>query len=75
VNEHNISWEPDGIDAGWFFAKDLGSIRSSASYRPGGWWFLPNWSPDISENDVGPFKTKGDAIAEAERLASLHLAK
>ncbi|MBO9112598.1 MULTISPECIES: hypothetical protein [Rhizobium/Agrobacterium group] len=70
MTEQSISWEQDGIDSGWFFAANVGSVRSSSSYRPGGWWFLPKWLPDTEENDVGPFKTKTAALAEAERLAA-----
>lgn len=70
MTEQSISWDPDGTDSGWFFAKNVGSVRSSSSYRPGGWWFLPKWLPDTEENDVGPFKTKTAALAEAERLAA-----
>lgn len=69
--EQSIVWKQDGIDSGWFTATNVGSIRSSTSYRSGGWWFLPVWRPDIQDNDVGPFKTKAAAIAEAERLAVL----
>lgn len=71
MTDQSISWEQDGIDSGWFFAKSVGSVRSSISYRPGGWWFLPEWLPDTEEHDVGPFKTKAAALAEAERLKSL----
>jgi hypothetical protein len=70
VIEQNISWQQDGIDSGWFFAEGIGSVRSSSSYRPGGWWFLAEWLPDTAEHDVGPFKTKAAAIAEAARLAA-----
>jgi hypothetical protein len=62
VNEQNVSWGQDGIDSGWLLAKDIGSVRSPASYRLEGWWYLPNWLPDISQNAVGPFKTKHNAI-------------
>jgi len=75
VTEQSISWEQDGLDSGWFFAKSVGSVRSSSSYRPGGWWFLPKWLPDTEENDIGPFKTKTAAQAEAETLAARHLTK
>jgi hypothetical protein len=70
VTEQNISWEQDGIDTGWFFAKNIGSVRSSTSYRSGGWWFLAKWLPDTEENDIGPFQSKTAALAEAERLAA-----
>ncbi|MGV2120913.1 hypothetical protein ACQZ42_32005 [Rhizobium rhizogenes] len=70
MTEQSISWE-QAINSGWFFAKNVGSVRSSSSYRPGGWWFLPKWLPDTEENDVGPFKTKTAALAEAERLAAI----
>ncbi|TBZ06330.1 hypothetical protein [Rhizobium leguminosarum] len=69
----SISWEQDGIDSGWFFAKDVGSV-SSSRYHPGGWWFLPKWLPDTEENDVGPFKTKAAAMAQAEALTARQLA-
>jgi hypothetical protein len=66
------SWRQDGIEAGWYIAEGIGSIRSTASYgRPGGWWFLPQWLPDTKEHDIGPFKTKGAALKEAERLAAI----
>jgi len=65
-----ISWQQDGIDTGWFVSKDIGSVRSRTSYRPGGWWFLAKWLPDAAEHDIGPFKTKAAAISEAERLAA-----
>lgn len=71
MTDQSISWKQDGIDTGWFFAKGVGSVRSSVSYRPGGWWFLAEWLPDTEEHDIGPFKTKAAAIAEAERLKSL----
>ena len=71
MTEQSISWEQDGIDSGWFFAKNVGSVRSSTSYRSGGWWFLPKWLPDTEGHDVGPFKTKAAALAEAELLTSL----
>lgn len=63
-------WKQDSVDPGWFTAEGVGSIRSSKSYRPGGWWFLAAWMPDTSHHDIGPFKTKAAAIAEAERLAA-----
>ena len=66
----DIEWKQDGIDSGWFYADGIGSIRSSKSWLPGGWWFLPKWLPDTQEYDIGPFKTKKAAIAEAERLAT-----
>jgi hypothetical protein len=69
--QHAISWRQDGIDSGWFYATGIGSVRSSTSYRSGGWWFLAKWLPDTREHDIGPFKTKTEAIAEAERLAAL----
>ncbi|BBB98567.1 hypothetical protein M2192_000366 [Bradyrhizobium elkanii USDA 61] len=68
MNDKNIVWQQDGVDPGWFTADHIGSIRNSTSYRPGGWWFLPAWLPDTQEHDVGPFKTKTAALAEAERL-------
>jgi hypothetical protein len=70
MTKQDISWQQDGIDSGWFFAKDIGSVRSSSSYRPGGWWFLATWLPDTMEHDIGPFNTKIAAITEAERLAA-----
>ena len=69
VTEQKVLWEQDAIDPGWFIADAIGSIRSSASYRPGGWWFLPAWLPDIDHHDVGPFRSKAIAFNEAERLA------
>ncbi|TAU38904.1 hypothetical protein ELI44_36950 [Rhizobium ruizarguesonis] len=69
MTEQSISWEQDGIDSGWFFAKDVGSVRSSSSYPPGGWWFLPKWLPDTEENDV-----KAAAMAQAEALTARQLA-
>lgn len=66
-----IVWEKAcSDDNGWFHAPGIGSVRSSNSYRSGGWWFLPDWLPDSCTHDVGPFKTKAEAIAEGERLAS-----
>lgn len=65
-----IEWKQDGIDPGWFYVDGIGSVRSKDSYRPGGWWFLAAWLPDTQEHDIGPFKTKKEAIAEAERLAA-----
>jgi hypothetical protein len=41
-------WERDGIDPGWLYSAEIGSIRSAESYRPGGWWFLPQWLPDTA---------------------------
>ncbi|RXH32323.1 MULTISPECIES: hypothetical protein [Bradyrhizobium] len=75
MSDKNILWQQDGVDPGWFIAEQIGSIRNSTSYRPGGWWFLPAWLPDTQEHDVGPFKTKTAALAEAERLAALHKRK
>ena len=69
MTEQKGLWEQDGIDSGWFIAENVGSVRSSASYRPGGWWFLPAWLPDKERYDVGPFRTKAIAFNEAERLA------
>ncbi|NWK94658.1 hypothetical protein DM806_03030 [Sphingobium lactosutens] len=69
MNEQVIIWERDGVDPGWLIASGIGSVRSSASYRPGGWWFLPDWLPDSEEFDVGPFRTKALAIEQAETLA------
>lgn len=65
-----ITWNRDGIDHGWYRADGVGSIRNAASYRPGGWWFLPVWLPDTAEHDVGPFKTMKAAFAEAERMVA-----
>lgn len=70
MTAQGISWQQDGIDTGWFVSKDIGSVRSSTSYRPGGWWFLAKWLPDAAEHDIGPFKTKAAATSEAERLAA-----
>ena len=69
----SVAWVQDGVDPGWFFARGVGSVRSSISYRPGGWWFLASWLPDTADHDIGPFKTKSAAIPEAERLVDLHL--
>ncbi|EGL62089.1 hypothetical protein AGRO_5163 [Agrobacterium sp. ATCC 31749] len=69
--EKNITWEQDGIDSGRSFAKVVGSVRSKVSYRSGGWWFLAKWLRDSEEHDIGPFRTKAAAMAEAERLAAL----
>lgn len=73
--DQNILWQQDGVDPGWFTAAHIGSIRNSKSYRPGGWWFLPAWLPDSQERDVGPFKTKAAALAEAKWMAALHKRK
>ena len=62
-------WERDGIDPGWIYSAEIGSVRSAQSYRPGGWWFLPVWLPDTAEHDVGPFPGRAAAIAAAEELA------
>jgi hypothetical protein len=62
-------WERDGIDPGWLYSTEIGSIRSAESYRPGGWWFLPQWLPDTAEHDVGPFPTRAAAIAIADKMA------
>lgn len=72
MTELTVQWQHDGIDPGWFTADGIGSVRSSASYRRGGWWFLPAWLPDTEEHDVGPFKTKALALSEAERLTAEH---
>lgn len=61
-------WERDGIDPGWIYSAEIGSIRSAQSYRPGGWWFLPAWLPDTAEHDVGPFHSRAAAIAAAEEM-------
>jgi len=69
MKKQMLTWRQDGIDNGWFSADGLGAVRSSASYgRAGGWWFLPAWLPDTEEHDIGPFRTKAAAFAEAERL-------
>ncbi len=68
-----VQWRQGGIDPGWFFAEDIGSVRSSKSYnRPGGWWFLPAWLPDAEEHDIGPFQSKALALSEAARLTAEH---
>jgi hypothetical protein len=72
MNEQVIVWERDGVDPGWFIASGVGSVRNSASYRRGGWWFIPDWLPDREEFDVGPFPTKALAIEQAEMLAAEH---
>jgi hypothetical protein len=36
-----------------------------------GWWFCAKWPPDTDKHDIGSFKTKAAAIAEAERLGAL----
>lgn len=69
----SIDWQRDGIDRGWFYSPRVGSVRSPVSYRAGGWYFLPMWLPDLKENDIGPFKTRDLAFAEAERLAAVHM--
>jgi hypothetical protein len=61
-------WERDGLDSGWFYSAEIGSIRSGRSYKPNGWWFLPAWLPDTAEHDVGPFPTRVAAIAAAEEM-------
>jgi hypothetical protein len=70
--DQKFLWRRDGIDPGWLTAEGIGSIRSSASYRPGGWWFLPAWLPDTEEHDIGPFRTKEIALSEAARLTEKH---
>lgn len=62
-------WELDGVDSGWLYSPEIGSVRSAMSYKPGGWWFLPRWLPDTAEHDVGPFSTRAAAIAAAEKMA------
>ena len=62
-------WIADGLDSGWLTAAGIGAIRSPRSYRPGGWWFLPDWLPDQPEHDVGPFPTRTAAITFAEIAA------
>lgn len=62
-------WERDGIDPGWIYSVEIGSIRSAQSYRPGGWWFLPVWLPDVADHDVGPFPSRATAMAAAEEMA------
>lgn len=70
MTEECTVWERDGIDSGWYHAKDIGSVRSATSWKPGGWWFLAKWLPDTVDHDIGPFKTMAAAAAEAERLAA-----
>jgi hypothetical protein len=70
MSERATTWLQDGIDSGWFSSKAIGSIRNNTSYRVGGWWFLPAWLPDSREYDVGPFKTKREAIAMAEQMVA-----
>jgi hypothetical protein len=72
MTSENIVWKQDGIDSGWFVADNIGSVRSSTSYKPGGWWFLAAWLPDTKEHDIGPYRTKALAIEEAQRLAAEH---
>lgn len=72
MTEQKVPWKPDGIDHGWFIAEGVGSVRSRARYRAGGWWFLPAWLPDTEEHDVGSLRTKALALGEAERLAAEH---
>jgi hypothetical protein len=71
MSEKSIIWKQDGIDSGWHHAENIGSVRSAMSWKPGGWWFLAEWLPDTEAHDIGPFKTKAAAMAEAERLATL----
>ena len=71
MSEQIALWVQDGIDSGWFTVEHIGSVRSSTSYRAGGWWFLPVWLPDTGENDIGPFKTKAVAFAGTERLTAV----
>ncbi|TAY79714.1 hypothetical protein [Rhizobium ruizarguesonis] len=77
--EEDISWQQDGTDTGWFFAENVGSVRKcrlgEKQFQLSPWrlGFLPEWLPDTEEHDVGPFKTKAAALAEAERLKSLQL--
>ncbi|WP_395683116.1 hypothetical protein [Inquilinus sp.] len=72
MTEQPVIWRQDGIDPGWFIAEGIGSVRSSKSYKPGGWWFLPAWLPDTEEHDIGPFRSKALALSEAERLTAEH---
>jgi hypothetical protein len=69
MNHASPHWVRDGLDPGWFLADGIGSVRSAVTYRSGGWWFLPAWLPDTPEHDVGPFRTRGAAFAEAEHRA------
>jgi hypothetical protein len=69
-----MTWEPACEEPGWYQSKGVGSIRSSNSYRPGGWWFLPVWLPDARDNDVGPFKTLQAAKDAAEKMAAERVA-
>jgi hypothetical protein len=36
MTEKFITWEQDGTDPGWFYAKDIGSVRDKTSYRSDG---------------------------------------
>lgn len=45
-------------------------MKSSASYRLGGWRFLPALAADTEEHDIGPFKTKTLAFSEAKHLTA-----
>ena len=63
-------WVSDGLDSGWLTADGIGAVRSPRSYRPGAWWFLPEWLPDEAQHDVGPFPTRGAAIAAAENAGA-----
>ena len=69
MSENSATWVRDGTDPGWFIAENIGSVRNSSSYRPGGWWFIPDWLPDSADFDIGPFRTKAHATQEAEKLA------
>jgi hypothetical protein len=52
----------------WSHADGVGSVRGPKTYNPAGWYFLPAWLPDNAAHDVGAFKTRKEAIEEAERL-------
>ncbi|RTM05705.1 MAG: hypothetical protein EKK31_14940 [Hyphomicrobiales bacterium] len=65
-----VQWQPNGIDPGCFTAEGIGSVKSSASYRLGGWRFLPALAADTEEHDIGPFKTKTLAFSEAKHLTA-----
>jgi hypothetical protein len=58
-----VKWE--NVEPGWYYAKGIGSVRNWISYKPGGWWFLSESLPDDFSHDIGPFKTKAEAVSAA----------
>jgi hypothetical protein len=63
-NEQTTSWHLACEDPQWWVNERGDVVRGPRSYRAGGWWLLPVDRPDRQEFDIGPFKTKREAMSD-----------